>query len=88
MAVALGDLLEWSKSKMMISKASSFYDSINIKLSYDARCGNQNFILPVESMFNRSGEGYAGPVPQNLITHQTAASILRSRDDEKGLKVR
>jgi hypothetical protein len=31
-------------------------------------------------MFNRSGEGYAGPVSQNLITHQTASS-LRSHDE-------
>jgi hypothetical protein len=59
----------------MIFKAASFHDSfINIKLSYDARCGNQNFILLVESMFNRSGEGYASPISQNLITRQTASS--------------
>jgi hypothetical protein len=31
-------------------------------------------------MFNRSGELYAGPVSQNLITHQTASN-LRSRDE-------
>jgi hypothetical protein len=72
----------------MIFTVASFHHSIYI----------YNFLMMIvaairtsfsrrKSMFNRSGEGYAALVLQNLITHQTALS-LRFHDDEKNLKFR